>query len=59
VATPLDWSELGRATPNGHTLRTIRKRLARKEDPWSAIDDHAAAPATARAELDALRDAES
>jgi bifunctional non-homologous end joining protein LigD len=59
VATPLDWSELGRATPNGHTLRTIRNRLARKEDPWSAIDDHAAAPATARAELDALRDAES
>jgi bifunctional non-homologous end joining protein LigD len=54
VATPLDWSELGRSTPNGHTLRTIRKRLARKEDPWSAIDDHAAAPATARAELDAL-----
>lgn len=54
VATPLDWSELGRSTPNGHTLRTIRKRLARKEDPWSAIDDHAAAPATARAELDAI-----
>jgi bifunctional non-homologous end joining protein LigD len=58
VATPLDWSELGRSTPNGHTLRTIRKRLSRKADPWSAIDDHTAAPATARAKLDALRDAE-
>jgi bifunctional non-homologous end joining protein LigD len=54
VATPLDWSELGRSAPNGHDLRTIRKRLARKADPWSTMHEHAAAPATARTKLDAL-----
>jgi bifunctional non-homologous end joining protein LigD len=51
VATPLDWSELGRATPVGHTLKTIRKRLARKEDPWSGLDEHAGSAAAARKAL--------
>ncbi len=51
VATPLDWSELGRSTPNGHNPRTIRKRLARKEDPWSSIDKHAGSPTGARDKL--------
>jgi bifunctional non-homologous end joining protein LigD len=54
VATPLDWSELGRTTPNGQDLHTVRKRLAHKSDPWSSIDTHAAAPAAARTKLDAL-----
>lgn len=54
VATPLDWSELGRATPNGHTTATIRKRLAQKADPWANIDDDAASAAEARERLDAL-----
>jgi len=54
VATPLDWTELGRATPNGHKTATIRKRLAQKADPWADIDDHAGSAAEARERLDAL-----
>jgi bifunctional non-homologous end joining protein LigD len=55
VATPLDWSELGRATPDRYDPRRIRRRLARKADPWAAIGEHAAPPATARRRLDAMR----
>ncbi|WP_020500333.1 non-homologous end-joining DNA ligase [Sciscionella marina] len=44
IATPLDWSELGRATPNGWAPRAMRSRLARKTDPWSSIG---AAPGSA------------
>ncbi|WP_335987704.1 non-homologous end-joining DNA ligase [Glycomyces sp. MUSA5-2] len=54
VAVPLDWSELGRAVPGGHTIRTIRRRLARKADPWADIDEYAAPAGPARAKLDAL-----
>lgn len=57
VATPLDWGELGRATPNGFTAAAIRRRLAQKRDPWADMNAHAAAPAKARARLDALQDA--
>ncbi|MBB6170533.1 bifunctional non-homologous end joining protein LigD [Nocardiopsis mwathae] len=56
VATPLDWAELGRSTPNGHTHATIRKRLGHKPDPWATIDEQAATPATARDRLAALTD---
>ncbi|WP_344481372.1 non-homologous end-joining DNA ligase [Glycomyces endophyticus] len=41
VATPLDWDELGRSTPGRYTTDRIRRRLVRKADPWSAMDDHA------------------
>lgn len=34
VATPLDWRELGRAKPDGHTVTTVARRLGRKSDPW-------------------------
>ncbi|WP_051704518.1 non-homologous end-joining DNA ligase [Glycomyces sp. NRRL B-16210] len=54
VATPLDWGELGRSTPGGHTAATIRRRLAQKADPWAGIDEHAAAAGPARERLDAL-----
>lgn len=54
VATPLDWSELGRSTPNGYDAGKIRRRLARK-DPWATMRDHAASAAHARRELDTLR----
>jgi bifunctional non-homologous end joining protein LigD len=53
AATPLDWTELGRATPNGHTIRTMPKRLARKKDPWATMSG-AAAPHDVRAALDAI-----
>jgi bifunctional non-homologous end joining protein LigD len=55
VATPLDWSELGRATPDRYDPRGIRRRLARKSEPWAAIGEHAAPPAVARRRLDAMR----
>ncbi|MFC3495728.1 non-homologous end-joining DNA ligase [Glycomyces rhizosphaerae] len=54
VATPLDWAELGESTPNGFTAASISRRLAQKTDPWADMDEHAAAPATARKRLDAL-----
>lgn len=53
AATPLDWTELGRATPNGHTITTVPKRLARKKDPWATLPG-AAAPRDVHAALDAL-----
>jgi bifunctional non-homologous end joining protein LigD len=55
VATPVEWSELGRITPDRYRPPGIRRRLARKADPWSAIDDDAAAPAAVRQRLDSLR----
>jgi len=54
VAVPLDWGELGRAVPGGHTIRTIRRRLARKADPWADMDAHAAPAGPARERLDEL-----
>jgi bifunctional non-homologous end joining protein LigD len=53
VATPLDWAELGRATPNGHTIASVPKRLARKKDPWASMGN-GAAPRAVRAALDEL-----
>lgn len=55
VATPLEWSELGRVTPDRYRPPGIRRRLARKADPWAGIGDHAAAPAEVRRRLDSLR----
>jgi bifunctional non-homologous end joining protein LigD len=55
VATPLDWSELGGAEPNGFDPRRIQRRLGQKVDPWRKIDDSAAAPAAASEKLEALR----
>lgn len=52
--TSLDWSELGRSTPNRLTLGTIGRRLARKADPWADIDRHAAPAADALRRLDTL-----
>ncbi|RRR99714.1 non-homologous end-joining DNA ligase [Glycomyces terrestris] len=42
VATPLDWDELGRSTPDRYSTDRVRRRLVRKSDPWAAMDDHAA-----------------
>jgi bifunctional non-homologous end joining protein LigD len=51
VATPLDWSELGRAVPNGHDLNKIGARLAHKADPWRDLHEHPAAAGKARERL--------
>jgi len=54
VATPIDWSELSRVEPRGYTVANLRRRLARKPDPWAGMADRAAAFEPARARLDQL-----
>jgi bifunctional non-homologous end joining protein LigD len=54
VATPLDWSELGRVEPAQHGLRNVRRRLGRKPDPMAGMDAYAMPAATVRKELDRL-----
>jgi bifunctional non-homologous end joining protein LigD len=54
VATPIDWDELARVEPRSYTLTNLRRRLARKSDPWAALEDHATAFDPARARLDEL-----
>lgn len=41
VATPLEWSELGRAGPRSTTIANLFRRLGRKDDPWADIDRRA------------------
>ena len=55
VATPIDWSELGRVAPRGYTVGNLPRRLARKRDPWAALPDHAGDLAAAAARLARLR----
>jgi bifunctional non-homologous end joining protein LigD len=43
VATPIDWAELGRVEPRSYTLANLRRRLARKPDPWAGMAARAAA----------------
>ncbi|ASR33836.1 ATP-dependent DNA ligase [Prauserella marina] len=51
VAAPLDWQELSRISPDGFDIDSMRRRLARKTDPWDEIDAH---PGSATAALDKL-----
>jgi bifunctional non-homologous end joining protein LigD len=43
AATPLEFSELSRSTPNGYTMRNVTRRLAHKKDPWAELACHSAA----------------
>ena len=54
VATPIDWSELGRVEPRTYTMANLRRRLARKPDPWAGMADKAVAFDPVRARLDEL-----
>jgi bifunctional non-homologous end joining protein LigD len=54
VATPIEWSELGRVEPRSYTVANLRRRLARKPDPWAGMADHAAAFDPVRSRLDEL-----
>jgi bifunctional non-homologous end joining protein LigD len=38
VATPLEWSEVKAFEPGRWHVRNVFRRLARREDPWRAID---------------------
>lgn len=40
VATPIGWDEVSRIAPDGHTIASIRRRLAQFEDPWAGIAKH-------------------
>jgi DNA primase len=55
VATPIGWEELGRVEPRSYRVGNLRRRLARKPDPWAGMADRAAAFEPARARLDELR----
>jgi bifunctional non-homologous end joining protein LigD len=55
VATPIDWAELARTEPQSYNLRNLPRRLARKEDPWRAMDERARPFGRARERLDELR----
>lgn len=37
VATPIGWDEVSRVAPGGHTIRSIKRRLAQIDDPWAGI----------------------
>jgi bifunctional non-homologous end joining protein LigD len=54
VATPIDWAELGRAEPRSYTMTNLRRRLARKPDPWAGMAAQAADFDPVRARLDEL-----
>jgi bifunctional non-homologous end joining protein LigD len=54
VATPIDWAELGRVEPRSYTLANLRRRLARKPDPWAGMADRAVPFEPVRARLDEL-----
>ena len=54
VATPIDWSELGRVEPRSYTVANLRRRLARKPDPWADLPARAAPFDPVRARLDEL-----
>jgi bifunctional non-homologous end joining protein LigD len=54
VATPIGWSELGRVEPRSYTVANLRRRLARKPDPWAGMADRAVTFDPVRARLDEL-----
>ncbi|MEV6620889.1 non-homologous end-joining DNA ligase [Amycolatopsis sp. NPDC051106] len=51
AATPLDWRELGKAEPDGWSLAKEKQRLARKDDPWRNLDEHAGSAEAALKQL--------
>jgi len=54
VATPVEWSELGDVRPDSYRIDNVRRRLAHKADPWSALHRHRRSAADARGRLDRL-----
>jgi bifunctional non-homologous end joining protein LigD len=54
VATPIDWDELGRVEPRSYTMANLRRRLARKPDPWAGLAAAAADFEPVRSRLDEL-----
>lgn len=53
VSTPIEWDELSRVAPVGHTITSVRRRLAQRADPWRGMRRHARSLARARRRLPA------
>jgi bifunctional non-homologous end joining protein LigD len=51
VSTPIAWDELSRVKPDQHTVTSVRRRLARREDPWADLRRHAQGLSRARKRL--------
>jgi bifunctional non-homologous end joining protein LigD len=51
VSTPITWDELSRVKPAQFTLRSVRRRLARRECPWTDVRRHAQTLTKARKKL--------
>lgn len=51
VSMPIDWSELSRVRPAQHTIRSVRRRLARRPDAWRDLHENAQPLARARERL--------
>ena len=56
VATPIDWSELGRAAPDGYDMTSVLRRLSQKADPWRGIGRRGFSLDEARRRLERRRD---
>jgi bifunctional non-homologous end joining protein LigD len=51
VSTPITWDELSRIAPSQHTITSVRRRLARRGDPWADLRRHAQGLGGARRRL--------
>ena len=51
VSTPITWEELSRVKPAQFTIASVRRRLARRDDPWADVRRHAQGLARARRKL--------
>jgi len=41
VATPIEWDELSRVTPDRYTISSLKRRLSQRADPWQDLARHA------------------
>ena len=51
VSTPITWDELSKVRPAQHTITSVRRRLARRPDPWADVRRHAQGLSKARRKL--------
>ncbi|MFC4783670.1 non-homologous end-joining DNA ligase [Nocardioides sp. MAHUQ-72] len=51
VSTPIEWDELSRVEPDQHTIVSIRRRLAQRDDPWAGVRRHAQGLGRARSKV--------
>jgi len=51
VSTPIEWDELGRTKPTQYDVRSVLRRLAKRDDPWKGIRRRAQGLAKPREKL--------